>query len=181
MNFIDYLMKLHLGCGDEKLDGYVNCDVSKYANPDKIVDLEKKLPFANNSVTEVVANHIFEHIKNFNLLMNELHRVCKDGAMIKGKVPFYASVGAFQDPTHVRFFTPFTFDYFGKNGYSYETSSQGKYFEINKIKLKFGLGTASKLNWLIDPLINLNHRVYCKFFAWVIPASEIEFNLGVKK
>ena len=101
-------MKLHLGCGNDYKKGYINCDVSKEVNPDKIIDLEKKLPFGNNSVSEVIANHVFEHVHNFVPLMHEIHRVCKKGATIKIKTLFFSAWGQYNDPTHVRFFTPFT-------------------------------------------------------------------------
>ena len=84
-------MKLHLGCGNNKKKGYVNCDISATVKPDRIVDLEKKLSFKDNSVDEIIANHVLEHIANFTPLMHELHRICKKGAVIKIKVPFYSS------------------------------------------------------------------------------------------
>ena len=34
-------MKLNLGCGMKKMEGYVNCDKIKEVNPDKVVDLKK--------------------------------------------------------------------------------------------------------------------------------------------
>ena len=54
-------------------------------------------------------------------------------------------------------------------------------FEIKRVRINYGVGRASVLNWLINPLINLNHSFYCRFFAWILPASEIEFELMVVK
>ena len=170
-------MKLHLGCGNDKRKGYLNCDISKDVNPDKVVNLEKKLSFKDNSVNEIIANHVLEHIHNFIPLMHELHRVCKKGAIIKIKVPFYSAWGQFNNPTHVRFFTPFTFGYFNKGNYSHEVGTNRDMFNIKKVKINFGVGSSSKLNWLFNPLINLSHRAYCRFFAWILPSSEIEYEL----
>ncbi len=174
-------MKLHLGCGNDYRKGYVNCDMSKAVSPDKVVDLEKGLPFKDNSVDEIIANHVFEHIHNFIPLMHEVHRVCEKNALIKIKTPFYSSWGQFNDPTHVRFFTPFTFGYFNKGNYSHEVGANVDMFNIKKVRINFGIGPSSKLNWIINPIINFNHVVFCRLFAWIIPAAEIEYELRVLK
>lgn len=174
-------MKLHLGCGNDYKKGYVNCDMSKNVNPDKVVDLEKALPFEDDSISEIVANHVFEHIHKFIPLMHEIHRVCKKGAVIKIKTPFYSAWGQFNDPTHVRFFTPFTFGYFNKGNYSHEVGADRDMFDVKKVQINFGIGPSSKLNWLINPIINFNHVVFCRLFAWIIPAAEIEYELRILK
>lgn len=174
-------MKLNLGCGNGKKKGYVNCDISKDVNPDKIIDLEKKLPFKDDSVEEIRAEHVLEHINNFVSLMHEIRRICSNKAKIKIKVPFYSSWGQFNDPTHVRFFTPSTFDYFCGGNYSHEVNVKKKIFNIRKVKINFGIGKSSALNFIFNPLINLNHKFYCRFFAWIFPAAEIEFELEVVK
>jgi len=175
------MTKLNLGSGNDKKKGYINCDIAKEVNPDKIIDLEKKIPFKSNCIEEIIANHVFEHIHNFVNLMHELYRICKAGAIIKIKVPFYSAWGQFNDPTHVRFFTPFTFDYFRKNNYSHEVGANKNMFEIKKIQINFGIGISKKLNFLFNPLINLNKKVYCRFFSWIFPASEIYYELKVIK
>ena len=174
-------MKLNLGCGFDKMEGYINCDISPEVNPDMIVDLEKELSFENNSISEIIINHTLEHITNFIQLMHELHRVTKDKAMIIIKTPFYSSWGQFNDPTHVRFFTPFTFNYFKKGEYSHELKCNKDMFIIKEVKINFSVGELSKLNWLINPLINLNHKIYCRFFAWIFPCSEIYYKLETQK
>ena len=174
-------MKLNLGCGNKKLKGYVNCDVSPQVKPDKIVDLEKKLPFKTNSVEEIYMGSSIEHVVNFVPLMHELHRICRKGSTIEIITSFYSAWGQYNDPTHVRFFTPFTFNYFKKGNYSHEVGADKDMFEVEKVKLNFGIGKSRKLNWLFNPILNLNHRIYCRFFAFIFPASEIYYKLKVIK
>ena len=174
-------MKLHLGCGNDYLEGWFNCDKSKDVAPDMVVDLEYPLPFKDNSIDEVKIFHTLEHINNFVPLMHELHRITKKDAQIKIKVPFYSAWGQFNDPTHVRFFTPFTFNYFKKNNYSHEVRTTKDMFEVEKVKINFGIGRSKILNPILNPIINLNHRIYCRFFAWIFPSAEIYFELKVLK
>ncbi|MBU3923740.1 MAG: class I SAM-dependent methyltransferase, partial [Nanoarchaeota archaeon] len=145
-------MRLHLGCGLDKRKGFVNCDVSSLVEPDKVVDLERGLPFEDDSVEEILANHVFEHVVNFVPLMHEIRRVCKRGAMIKIRVPFYAAWGWFNDPTHVRFFSPFSFDYFKRGTYSHEVGCDEDMFDVQRVRLNFGIGRAKKLNWIVNPV-----------------------------
>lgn len=170
-------MKLHLGCGNDYREGYVNCDLSKDIEPDKVVDLEKRLSFENSSVDEIMANHVLEHVNNFIPLMHEFYRVCKNKSKIKIKTPFYSEWGQFNDPTHVRFFTPSTFNYFKKGNFSHEVKCSKDMFHVKKVKINFGIGKSSKLNWIMNPLINYSHAFYCKFFAFIFPASKIEYEL----
>ena len=128
----------NIGCNDQYLEGAVNVDINPKVNPDKVVDLEKKLPF-------------------------------------------YSSWGQYNDPTQVRFMTPFTFDYFKKGNYSHEVEVSRDLFSIEEVKLNFGVGESAKLNFIMNPIINLNHRFYCRFFAWMFPASEIKYKLKVNK
>jgi len=177
-------MKLHLGCGNDYKRGYINVDASGEVKPDKIWDLEKTpLPFKKDSADEVLANHVFEHINNFISLMHDLHRICRKNAIIKIRTPFYSAWGQYNDPTHVRFFTPFTFNYFeGKNNYSHEVKKEKEIdFKVEKARIHFGIGASKIFNKIIDPLLNFNQKAYCRFFAWIFPAAEMEFELRVIK
>lgn len=174
-------MRLNLGCGLDKRDGYLNCDQSTEVKPDLLLDLEAALPFQSDSVSEVLANHVLEHVHRFAPLMHELYRVCKHGAAITIRVPFYSSWGQFNDPTHVRFFTPFTFKYFSAGNYSHEVGAAEDMFMVKKVHLNFSVGSVKMLNFLLNPLLNLSHRVYCRFFAYLLPAAEIHYELQVVK
>lgn len=67
----------------------------------------------DNSVDEILAKHVLEHIHNLIPLMDECHDALKiDGKMII-KVPnAYHIRAAWSDPTHCRAFVAETFDYF---------------------------------------------------------------------
>ena len=97
-------MKLNLGSGLKRIDGFLNVDYDERSNPDFIVDLEKGiLPFEDNSVDGIVAHHILEHIgEGFLTLMKEIYRVSKDGTIIDIEVPHHRHENFFGDPTHKR-------------------------------------------------------------------------------
>jgi len=56
------MIRLHLGCGNKKLKGYINCDISKEVNPDMIFDLNKTFPSASNTIDEILTEHTMEHV-----------------------------------------------------------------------------------------------------------------------
>lgn len=109
-------IKLNLGCGNRKMEDFINIDSKKIINPNIVHDLEDGLPkqIKDNSVSYIYASNILEHIKNLIPLMEDIYRVCQNGATVEIYVPYYKSYHAFTDPTHVRFFTEDTFNYFSQ-------------------------------------------------------------------
>src|SRR3990167_6464975 len=105
--------RLHLGSGEKKLEGWINVDINPRMKPDIVWDLENGTPaeIQMNTISEVRACHVLEHIRTRPKLMQDIHDVCVDGAKVFIQVPEAPSHYAFSDPTHVRFFTPETFDY----------------------------------------------------------------------
>lgn len=97
-------MKIIIGSGGTKLDGFVTCDYDPLAEPDYVFNLEHdKFPFEDNSVEVVVAHHVFEHLgEGYFHCLKELYRVCKHGATIDVRVPHYRHDYFFDDPTHRR-------------------------------------------------------------------------------
>ena len=96
-------MKLNIGSGYKRYDGFLNVDDDPLVSPDFVVNLETgKLPFEDNSVEEIKAHHILEHIENFIPLMQEFYRVCKHGAIIDIVAPHHNHEVYYGDPTHVR-------------------------------------------------------------------------------
>jgi len=127
-------MKLNIGCGNKKYEGYINVDINPRCKPDKIVDMERRLPFKSNTFDEVIAEHIIEHISDTEKIMREIWRVCKNNAIVKITVPHYKTEAAFADPTHKKFFAEGTFEYFTKNrGTSYYFDFE---YEIVSMKIE---------------------------------------------
>ncbi|MCL5030011.1 MAG: glycosyltransferase [Bacteroidetes bacterium] len=61
----DAKYKLHLGCGDVKLENFINVDIDPYLNEVDIVDDIKELRnFDKNSVGLIYACHVLEHFPN---------------------------------------------------------------------------------------------------------------------
>jgi len=166
-------MKLHLGCGYDKKEGYLNCDISKDVKPDKIVDMNRKLPFRDSSVDEILMNHVLEHFHEPLKILKELHRICKDGAKIKIKVPYFSSESAFSMLDHYHQFSWTSFDALDAK-HPCHWQSVGN-FKILKKKLIWRKQLA------FFSFFNLFPRVYQEIFCWIFPAKELYAELEVLK
>jgi len=102
-------LRLNLGCGAKRLNGYVNVD--KFGEPDLRHDLEVfPWPWDDNAVSEILLVHVLEHLggdsPTYLKIVQEMYRVCEPGARIKIVVPHFRHDFFFDDPTHVRAITP---------------------------------------------------------------------------
>lgn len=115
--------KLHIGCGKQHFNDFVNMDISDYCNPDIQHDIRKGLPqIPNNALEEVVANGILEMIlpnEEFLLVLNEIWRVLKPEGKLKGQVPSIDPRVLMLDPFDRRWFKEETFNYWNVFEHAY--------------------------------------------------------------
>lgn len=84
-------MKINLGSGNKKLEGFTNVDVQDWdGNTDIVCDFVKdKLPFEDNSIEEVVCEEVLEHIpfRFAGQVIAEVFRILKPMGKFTVQVP----------------------------------------------------------------------------------------------
>lgn len=124
-------LRIDLGCGDNKREGFKGVDLFKTKSTDYVHDLLKfPWPFKTGSVEEAHSSHFFEHIpaKMRPKFMDELYRVLEPGGKATIICPYYRSVRAIQDFTHE--WPPIaenSFLYFNKNWREQNKLTHGYY------------------------------------------------------
>ncbi len=122
-------MKINIGSGYKKYEDFINLDGDKNCNPDILINLDDKnlvLPFEDNSIDYVLAEHILEHIgEGYFKLLQELYRICKPGAFLDIKVPHPNHEVYLNDPTHKRPITVEGIRLFSKKFNQYEIDRKG--------------------------------------------------------
>lgn len=81
-------VRLHLGCGWNHLDGWINIDLVG-GRTDLSWDLRKALPFAPSSVEAVFLEHVFEHMAYSETLtvLGHVKTVLRPGGVLRVGVP----------------------------------------------------------------------------------------------
>jgi len=82
-------MKLHIGCGGKRLDGFINSDIVKTKASDIIMDVTKKFPYPDNSIDEIFTAHMLEHLYKSEaiLFLRECQRVLKPKGLLRIDIP----------------------------------------------------------------------------------------------
>ena len=161
-------MKLNLGCGADYREGYVNAD-REPGNVDLIVDLDSPpYPFEDDSVNEVLLQHVLEHVIDVRSVLDELWRISPADGRLVALVPHFTHFQALTHPEHRH-----AFHY---NSLAMFTPAAGepytdRLWTIEKAELHFG-------SRLLQSFFNRHQHTYTTtFLAYVFPAYEIEFHL----
>jgi len=103
---------LDLGCGKRVRRGFVGIDTAGGGDVIR-ANLETGLAF-DDPVDVIVADNLLEHLHRIIPLLNDCHEALLPRGRMHITVPnvLASPEAAFSDPTHVRYFTPATWDYF---------------------------------------------------------------------
>ncbi len=113
---------LDIGCGKRKLTSkkynVIGIDLWEESDADLKISAFS-LPFDDSSVSRIYSRHFFEHFnyQEIESLLKECYRVLKDGCVLEIITPHVTCISAFQDPTHISFFTKKTFSRFQHTGF----------------------------------------------------------------
>ena len=171
-------MKLELGCGSNKKEGYIGVDIIDYSKLYKkgmfhTVNEGEKLPFRNNTFEEIRVHHVLEHVENLHRTMKELHRVAKPKAKIEITVPHRSVFGDEEDR---RPFNYYSFTYYLINC-PQRLNPKEKFFRPIHKTLHFK-GVYKPFEWLMNIIPYIYEQT---FLRNIIFCYEIEFCMEVVK
>lgn len=96
-------MKIDIGCGKNKKEGFIGVDQFAMEGVDIVMDVRQTpWQFEDGSIEEVHCSHFLEHLTQEERVkfFNELSRVMRQGAKATIITPHWASNRAYGDPTH---------------------------------------------------------------------------------
>jgi SAM-dependent methyltransferase len=147
-------IRLDIGCGVNKNQGFVGMDIQPLEGVDIIWDWNKRpWPLPDECVLMAVASHVVEHIPPVSIVgdetkfpfvefMDEVWRVLKVGGEFALVCPHGNSQGYLQDPTHVNSLNETTWVYFDPE----HPTGFYRFYKPKPWKIKF-------LSW--DPSANI--------------------------
>lgn len=109
-------MILNIGSGKDWREDCLNADILARAKPDWLVDITKvnygeiistrfgEIQIRPCMFDKIIANDVLEHIPDLVSAMTNCKNLLEPGGEFHIQVPYDLSLGAWQDPTHVRAF-----------------------------------------------------------------------------
>lgn len=82
-------LRLHLGCGNRVIPGWINIDAFEQSNLDLRWDLRERLPFDEGVAELAYSEHFLEHLEpeEAGKFLREVFRVLKPGGLFRLGVP----------------------------------------------------------------------------------------------
>jgi SAM-dependent methyltransferase len=144
---------LNLGCGNNPIEGAINHDLWKHAEHVHVAhDLNNyPWPWGTETVEEIYALDVLEHLNNLVKSLEECHRILKADGILHVTAPYAGDVRSHRDPTHRWFLTPESLDYFIR-GTDWERK-YGYYSQMRWDKENFMMLGEDNMRWQLRKLI----------------------------
>lgn len=173
----EFARVLNLGSGNKYMAGAVNIDITPATNPDLVHNLNcLPWPLPDSHFREVHAFDVLEHLTDLVAVMEEIHRVCEDGALVRITTPHFSSANSYTDLTHRHHFGYFSLDHF--TGESHNDFYTDRRFHMVSRNLIFRPSLVNKIVWR---MAQRRPEVYERSWAWAFPAWFLYFELAVVK
>lgn len=187
-------MKLHLGCGNKYIDGFINIDANENVKTDICGDiLEYCKSLEDNCVEYVLSNHVFEHLSHdytFELL-TVLADKARNDSKIEITVPHASNPYFYSDPTHDSAIGIHRFSYYCEDLFFQRNVPE--YCRVDNLRLtnvrlrflspKKGL-IGNTVSRFLNKLVNTSSKIiesYEFFWSYIFPIYEVTFSITVSK
>ena len=156
---VNMIKKLNFGCGVDLKKGWDNVDRKHF-------DFNVfPYPIEDNIYKKVYIRNVLEYLESPHKVLNEIHRICQNKAIVEIRTPHFSNKGAYNSLQHTHYWSDKAFYYY--------------------IKGHKGMSSSNKFNLLSLKLVP---TFYGKFFPEYIREkimyfliSHIEITLEVKK
>lgn len=175
--------RLDLGCGLNKAPGSIGVDSNRDATAaDVIADVNRPLPFADDSFDEVRAVHVIEHVDDIMRTIAEVHRVARSGGRVYLVTPHYTDSTSWRDPTHRWHLNTYSFRFWEARGLHHGRHWYTR-LELREVSLHVELAHLWKwagLEWLVNRF-EWVRRFWEQSLCFIVRGKQMEFTFEVVK
>ena len=88
------MTKLHLGCGNKKLNGFTNIDCRHLPGVDEIQNVELLRSYKNNSIDLIYSAHVLEHFSRWRYIhvLSRWFEILKPNGCLRISVPDFSKI-----------------------------------------------------------------------------------------
>ena len=171
------LKKLDIGCGGSKQDGFYGIDHHPFPGVDQVFDFNvRNWPLPESHFEYARASHVIEHVRETQIFLTEIHRICQHGAEVYFETPHFSWIDSWNDPTHLWHFSSGWYRRLEKG--EYLSVMTGEY-ELIESRLEFNTSLRGWIPRIISKIIGVES--YERYYAFMFPARNIHTRLRVIK
>lgn len=95
------MLKLHLGCGEKILEGFVNVDIRALPGVNLVSDIKTLREFANDTVDLIYVCHVLEHFtrREYKNVLKRWYDLLKHEGVLRIAVPNFESICKYYNKT----------------------------------------------------------------------------------